>query len=241
MSKPIQTDCCIAGGGPAGIMLGFLLARKGVNVTVLEKHIDFFRDFRGDTIHPSTLELMFELGLLEEFLKIPHQVMPQLSMIFSDRSVKMVDFSHLPLHCRYIAIMPQWDFLNFIAAEGKKYPNFNLQMGAEATDLIIEDDTIKGVIAKTAAGEIEISANLVVGADGRSSIIRQKAGLKVNEFGVPIDVLWLYIPKGPEMKEQALGYFKGDKMMVLIDRHDYFQCGYIITKGKFDEIKKNGL
>jgi 2-polyprenyl-6-methoxyphenol hydroxylase-like FAD-dependent oxidoreductase len=241
MNKTLQTDCCIAGGGPAGVMLGFLLARKGLNVVVLEKHADFFRDFRGDTIHPSTLELMYELGLLEEFLKIPHQALPQIKMSFGPNDIGIADFSHLPRHCQYIAFMPQWDFLSFLAAQGKKYPGFNLLMGAEVTDLITEGDIVKGLMVKTADGPLEVRASLVVGADGRASIVRQKAGLIVKEFGVPIDVLWLHIPKGPETRDQALGYFQGNKMMILIDRHDYFQCGYIIVKGDFEPIKKRGL
>src|SRR6516165_1136876 len=169
----IATKCCIAGGGPAGMMLGFLLARAGVNVVVLEKHADFFRDFRGDTIHPSTLELMAELGLLDQFLKLPHQKVDRLAALIGDERVHMVDLTHLPTRCKYIALMPQWDFLTFLAAQGKRYPTFDLRMNTEATGLIEEGGRVAGLNAKTSGGDLSIRADLVVGADGRHSTVRE--------------------------------------------------------------------
>ena len=185
----IKTTCCIAGGGPAGMMLGFLLARAGVAVTVLEKHPDFLRDFRGDTIHPSTLELMRELGLLDEFLKLPHSRVERLSGQVGETTITLADFSHLPTHCKFIALMPQWDFLDFLAAHGKRYPSFDLNVRAEATGLI-EEGGIVGVRAKTPDGELEIRADLVVGCDGRHSTLRERAGFHVDSLGAPMDILW---------------------------------------------------
>jgi 2-polyprenyl-6-methoxyphenol hydroxylase-like FAD-dependent oxidoreductase len=176
-NSTITTQCCIAGGGPAGMMLGFLLARAGVQVVVLEKHADFFRDFRGDTVHPSTLELMFELGLIDEFLKLPHQKVETVSAQIGAEHVQMVDFRHLPTHCKFVALMPQWDLLNFLAEHGKRYKTFDLRMQAEATDLIEENRRIAGLIARTPDGPLTIRADLVVGCDGRHSNVREKAGL----------------------------------------------------------------
>ena len=181
----IDTQCCIAGGGPAGVMLGFLLARAGVEVVVLEKHKDFFRDFRGDTIHPSTLELMHELGLLEEFLRVPHQEMRHVEARFGEHVVHLGDFTHLPTHCKFIAFMPQWDFLNFLCEHAKQYPGFHLRMEAEVTDLVLENGRVAGVKARTPQGELEVRAALVVGADGRSSTVRERAGLEVIDLGAP--------------------------------------------------------
>jgi 2-polyprenyl-6-methoxyphenol hydroxylase-like FAD-dependent oxidoreductase len=229
------------GGGPAGIMLGYLLARKGVEVTVLEKHKDFFRDFRGDTVHPSTLELMYELGILADFLRVPHQKLTSVGGIFGDFPFKAADFSHLPTHCKFVALMPQWDFLDFLSGQAKKYPSFDLRMEHEAVDLLRDSGRIVGVSARTPEGDTEIHASLVVGCDGRQSITRQAAGLEVREFGVPIDVLWFRISRGTNDPEQLLGNFNYGKALVLINRGDYFQAGLIIRKGSFDEIKARGL
>jgi len=186
----ITTTCCIAGGGPAGMMLGFLLARAGVDVVVLEKYPDFFRDFRGDTVHPSTLELMYELGLLDQFLKVPHQKIERISAQVGEERVPMADFTHLPTHCKFVALMPQWDFLNFLAAQGKRYKCFHLHMNTEATDLIEEGGRIVGLRAKTADGTLSIRAALTVGCDGRHSTVRDKAGFVSDDYGAPMDVLW---------------------------------------------------
>ena len=233
--------CCVAGGGPAGMMLGFLLARAGVDVIVLEKHQDFFRDFRGDTIHPSTLELMHELGLLEEFLRLPHQKVPEVRAHFADRTVTMADFSHLPTRCKYIALLPQWDFLNFLSAHAGRYPSFRLRMEAEVTDLISEGDRVTGLRARTPKGTLEVRAALVVGADGRSSIVRDRAQLEVIDYGAPIDVLWFRLPKHSGDPEFSFGYIGAGQFMVLIDRAEYWQCAYVIRKGTFDERKGKGL
>src|SRR6478735_2992148 len=190
VSNEHSVRCCIAGGGPAGMMLGLLLARAGVDVTVLEKHADFLRDFRGDTVHPSTLEIMHELGLLDEFLTLPHQKVSRLSFQVGAERLQMIDFRRVPTRCKFVALMPQWDFLNFLAAHARRYPAFRLVMKAEATDLMTADGVVTGVRATTFDGELAISADLVVGCDGRHSTVRECAGLTVEDIGAPIDVLW---------------------------------------------------
>jgi 2-polyprenyl-6-methoxyphenol hydroxylase-like FAD-dependent oxidoreductase len=236
-----QTRCCIVGGGPAGMMLGFLLARAGVDVVVLEKHKDFLRDFRGDTIHPSTLEIMAELGLLDEFLKLPHQEARTLGGAFGGLQFNFVDFSHLPTRCKFIALMPQWDFLNFLAEHGKHYPGFHLLMQAEATGLIEEAGRIAGVRATIPDGPLDIRADLVVGCDGRHSTVRALAGMKVDELGAPMDVLWFPLPRSPSDSDQSMGRFEPGRIFVLIDRGDYWQCAYVIPKGSIEDVRRAGL
>ena len=223
------------------MMTGYLLARAGVDVVVLEKHADFNRDFRGDTIHPSTLDLMDELGLLDEFLKLPHQEMPRLSGIFNGRLVPMADFSRLPTHCKFIAFMPQWDFLNFFATKAKGFPTFVLHMQHEVADLIFDQERVAGVRVKTPEGECDFRADLVIGADGRHAITHTRAGFELQELGVPIDVLWMHISKQEGDPEQLLGLFRHGKLLVLINRDTYYQAGFVIPKGGIEEIKQRGL
>ncbi len=241
MPEILQTRCVIAGGGPAGIMAGYLLARAGVPVIVLEKHADFFRDFRGDTIHPSTLQLMYELGLLEEFLKHPHQEVRELRAVINGQTVPIADFTKLPTRCKFIAFMPQWDFLNFLSAHAKQFPSFQLLMQHKVVDLMFDQQRVIGVRAKTPRGELEIRADLVIGADGRHSIVQVCAGLRRQDFGVPIDVLWMQISKKQDDPQQSFGFFQQGKLLVLLDRGDYWQCGFVIPKGGFDDIKVRGL
>jgi 2-polyprenyl-6-methoxyphenol hydroxylase-like FAD-dependent oxidoreductase len=236
-----KTTCCIIGGGPAGVMLGFLLARSGVDVTVLEKHTDFFRDFRGDTIHPSTLELMYELGLLDKLLAIRHSEIHRASAFVGDQTVTMADLSHLPTHAKFVALMPQWDFLNFLASEAAQYPSFKLRMGWEATDLIQNDGVTTGVLANTPDGPVEIPATLTVGCDGRQATSRQTAHLPLLEEGVPIDVLWFRLSRNEHDPENGLGYMNYGRFLVLINRLDYFQIAFLIPKDGFDKIKQQGL
>jgi 2-polyprenyl-6-methoxyphenol hydroxylase-like FAD-dependent oxidoreductase len=240
-TSPAKTTCCVIGGGPAGIMLGFLLAREGIHVTVLEKHTDFFRDFRGDTIHPSTLELLYELRLLDKFLKLPHSQVKGLSAIIGGERLRMSDFSHLPTHAKFIALMPQWDFLNFLSTEAAKLPAFTLRMGWEATGLIQQNGVTTGVRVNTPDGPVEVPAILTVGCDGRHAISRVAAHLSLYDHGVPIDILWLRIARQPSDPENALGYFNFGRFIILINRGDYFQVGYLIPKGSFPEIQAAGI
>ena len=223
------------------MMTGFLLARAGIDVVVLEKHADFNRDFRGDTIHPSTLELMHELGLLDEFLKLPHQEFSRLRGIFNGHLAPMADFSRLPTRCKFIAFMPQWDFLNFFAAKAKDFPSFALRMEHEVVDLIFEGERVAGVRAKTPEGERDFRADLVIGADGRHAITHTRAGFQLQELGAPIDVLWMHISKREGDPEQLFGFFRHGKLLVLINRDDYYQAGFVIPKGGIDAIKQRGL
>ncbi len=236
--EKISARCCIAGGGPAGMMLGYLLARSGVEVLVLEKHSDFLRDFRGDTIHPSTLEVMHELGLLDEFLKLPHQEVDKLNAQVGEMRLTIADFRHLPTRCGFIALMPQWDFLNFVAEKAERYPSFALIMDSEVNGLIEESGRVIGVRANTPKGTLEVRAELVVGADGRSSIVRERAGLQVKEYGAPMDVLWFRLRRTAEDPVATMGRFDSGRIFIALNRGDYWQCGYIIAKGQFDELRR---
>jgi 2-polyprenyl-6-methoxyphenol hydroxylase-like FAD-dependent oxidoreductase len=237
----IAAKCAIAGGGPAGMMLGFLLARAGVEVVVLEKHPDFLRDFRGDTVHPSTLELMYELGLLDEFLKLPHQKVEKVSAQIGSDRIRMADFTHLPTHCKYIALMPQWDFLNFLAKQGQRYKCFDLRMKAEATGLIEEGGRVVGLRVKTPDGALVVRADLVVGCDGRHATVREQAGLKSDDYGAPMDVLWFRLARQTSDDTDTFGHVEAGKMMVMLDRGDYWQCAYVIPKGGIEGVKSRGL
>lgn len=240
-AQTIHTSCCIVGGGPAGMVLGYLLARAGVDIVVLEKHGDFLRDFRGDTIHPSTLEVMHELGILDEFLKRPHQETRNLTGYISGVPVPFADFTHLPTVCKFLAFMPQWEFLNFVAEQAKRYPGFHLRMNAEMTELLEERGEVVGVRAMAPEGALEIRAALTVGADGRHSTVRQRAGFVAEDLGAPIDVLWMRISRRSTDPDNSLGRFEQGRLLVLINRGDNWQCGYLIPKGGYDQVRARGL
>jgi 2-polyprenyl-6-methoxyphenol hydroxylase-like FAD-dependent oxidoreductase len=240
-AKQVSTEVCIVGGGPCGIMLGVLLARAGVDATILEKYPDFFRDFRGDTVHPSTLELLYELGWLDQFLALPHNEFHVASANIAGATVKVADLSHLRTHCKFVALMPQWDFLNFLAERGHRYPTFRLMMQTEGNGLTESDGRVRGVRAKTSSGEIEIAAKLIVGADGRHSTIRRLAGFAVTDLGAPMDILWMRIPKHPDDQARQLGWVRTGHMAILLDRGDYWQCAYLIAKGSFAKLKAEGI
>ncbi len=223
------------------MMAGFLLARAGVPVVVLEKHPDFNRDFRGDTIHPSTFELMHELGLLEEFLQQPHDEVTAMTAVYNGEQIPIADFTHLPTHCKFIGLMPQWDFLNFIAAQGKKLANFDLHMQTTATELVMENGVVTGVRATSPQGALEFRADLVLAADGRHSTLREQAKMKSLEFGVPIDVLWMRMSRRADDPAQTFGFFKNGSMFVALNRREYWQCALVIPKGGFAGMQAAGL
>ena len=237
----MKVRCCVVGGGPAGMMLGYLLGRAGIDVVVLEKHADFFRDFRGDTVHPSTLQVMDELGLSEGFLKLPHQRLQRMDGMFGGTRVRIADLGRLDAKFPCIAFMPQWDFLNFLRDNGKRFASLKVMMSAEATDLIRDGDRIAGVRARTPEGDIDIHADLTIACDGRHSLVRERAGLEVEELGAPMDVLWFRAGKQANESESLFARVDPGKMMVTFDRGDYWQCAYIIAKGQYDAVKARGL
>jgi 2-polyprenyl-6-methoxyphenol hydroxylase-like FAD-dependent oxidoreductase len=236
-----NTTCLVVGGGPAGMMLSYLLARSGVQTLLVEKHGDSFRDFRGDTVHPSTTHLMHELGILDEFLRqVSHQSMEQLGIGFNGQTFDLVDFRHLPTACKYVVFMPQWDLLNFLADKGSRYPTFQLEMNTEVTGLLWEGDRVTGVTAQRAGDLVEIRADVTVACDGRWSIIREQSGLPVREFPMPIDVLWFRLPRAGSAPE-TLGYLGGGQIVIAINRGEYWQCGVIIDKDGFGRVQADGL
>ncbi len=237
----IKTTVAIAGGGPAGMMLGLLLARANVDVVVIEKHPDFLRDFRGDTIHPSTLAIIEQLGFIKEFLGLPHTKAEKLHAQIGDQHITIADFSWLPVNNRFIAFMPQWDFLNFIAGKAGQFENFRLLMNAPVIELIRQGDRVGGLRVETPHGPLTIEADLVVGADGRNSVVREKAGLEIQRFGVPTEVVWMRLSKKAGDPTQTMGHAGPQQGFVLIDRGDYWQCGYVVRKGAFAEMKAKGL
>jgi 2-polyprenyl-6-methoxyphenol hydroxylase-like FAD-dependent oxidoreductase len=230
-NESLSTQCCIVGGGPPGMMLGFLLARAA----------DFLRDFRGDTVHPSTLELIYELGLLDRFPKLPHRTVDRLSLQIGKRRMRLIDLTHLPTQCKFIALMPQWDFLNFLADQGRRYREFDLRMRAEGTELIEEGDRVAGVRVRTPDGELTVHADLVVGCDGRHSTMREKAGLQADDYGAPMDALWFRITRRDSDGADVFGHIEAGALLVMLDRGDYWQCAYVIPKGGIDRVKANGI
>jgi 2-polyprenyl-6-methoxyphenol hydroxylase-like FAD-dependent oxidoreductase len=239
--ETLTTTCVIAGGGPAGMMAGYLLARAGIDVIVLEKHKDFLRDFRGDTIHPSTLEIIAELGLIDTFLTRPHTEVREIAVEIGKERFTVGDFTHLPTRCKFLALMPQWDFLDFLLAEAERFPTFRLRMEAEVTDLLAKRGRIAGVLARTPDGLYEIRARLVIGADGRHSTVRAKSNLRVKEFGAPFDVLWMRLPREQGDPDEPVARFQGGDFFIMLNRGDYWQCALVIPKGAFGAFKTEGI
>ena len=237
----MKVRCCIVGGGPAGMMLGYLLGRAGIDVVVLEKHADFFRDFRGDTVHPSTLQVMDELGLIDGFLKLPHQRLQKMEGKFGGDTVRIADLSRLRVKYPFIAFMPQWDFLNFLRESGKRFASLNVMMSTEAIDLLRDGERVTGVKARTGDGVIDIEADLTIACDGRHSLVRERAGLEVEEIGAPMDVLWFRAGKRKDENESLFARVEPGKMMVTFDRGDYWQCAFVIPKGQYEAVKARGL
>ena len=237
----VSVRCCIAGAGPAGVILGLLLARAGVEVLVLEKHADFLRDFRGDTLHPSTLEVMHELGLLQKLLHLPHQKVSQINALFGDLALTVADFNHLQTQCRFIALMPQWDFLNFLTLEAARYPTFHLRMQSEVTGLIEEKKCVIGLNAISLGRPLSVRTNLVVGADGRHSVVRTQANLKVQDFGAPMDVLWFKLTRQSGDPKDPVARFDTGRVFIMLNRGEYWQCGFVISKGSLGQIRERGL
>ncbi len=237
----VSVRCCIAGAGPAGVILGLLLARAGVEVLVLEKHADFLRDFRGDTLHPSTLEVMHELGLLQKLLHLPHQKVSQINALFGDLALTVADFNHLQTQCRFIALMPQWDFLNFLTLEAARYPTFHLRMQSEVTGLIEEKKCVIGLNAISSGRPLSVRTNLVVGADGRHSVVRTQANLKVQDFGAPMDVLWFKLTRQSGDPKDPVARFDTGRVFIMLNRGEYWQCGFVISKGSLGQIRERGL
>ncbi|MDO8980726.1 MAG: FAD-dependent oxidoreductase [Afipia sp.] len=239
--RSLSVQCCIVGGGPAGMMLGYLLGRSGIKTVVLEKHADFFRDFRGDTVHPSTMQVMQELGLLDDFLKIPHQQLTHMQGLFGATPIRIADLARLKTPCPFIALMPQWDFLNFLETKGACFPRLQIMKSTEATELIRNSERTTGVVATTPQGLLHILADLTVACDGRHSILREQAGLQIEDIGAPIDVLWFRVGKQKTDSDGIFARLQRGQMMVTIDRDDYWQCAYVIAKGKIDDIKARGI
>jgi len=236
-----QVSSCIIGGGPAGMMAGLLLARAGVSVLVLEKHADFLRDFRGDTVHPSTLEILDELGLYDTFLQRPHTKAHRLRGRFGNLEATFADFTRLPTRAKFVALMPQWDFLDFLALQARRYRNFTLMMQSEAVSLRTAAGKVVGACARTLNGPLEVTCDLVLGCDGRHSIVRRAAGLRVQDLGAPMDVLWFRLPRTPTDPDEPVGSFGAGHIFVGINRGDYWQCGFVIAKGTLEAVKAQGL
>ena len=237
----MDTDVCVVGGGPAGMMLAVLLLRAGLRVVVLEKHADFLRDFRGDTIHASTLNLMDELGWGDEFLRLPHQKARRLSGVFGEKEYTFGDCARIPGRHQYIALMPQWDFLDFLAGKAAEYPGFTLLRSTEVDGLRREQGRVVVVTAQGPDGPVEVRARLVVACDGRHSDVRRLLGLRSRPFGAPMDVLWFRVPREATDPEGVTFIVGAGLGLVLIDRGDYFQIAYVIPKDGFEAVRAAGL